>query len=210
MNCVLLRNNPAGLNRSVVQFYFGHFLAAKVLLLQAAFAAINIDKSWSVNYWLAVTTEIPLSLPLGPCWELEERPVDSTVFLRALPSAFPNATTLFVEGSSIESDIADIYKRHASTSPYLPKSQTLWSTATIRRFTCMFSRALCESLAEASLHHAEPELFDHIFLYTGQEVLLEWPDAFANCIWVSKLIPEARLSEFASALGLPYKHARHG
>ena len=157
-----------------------------------------------------MTIEIPLSLPLGPCWELEERPIDSTAFLRALPSAFPDATTLFIEGSLIEPDVADIYTQHADEVPYLPEPQTLWSTGTITRFTCKFSSTLCESLAETSLHHAEPELFDHFFLYAGRNVLLEWPDAFSNCMWVSKLIPETRISAFAAALGLQYKHANHG
>ena len=47
--------------------------------------------------------QIPLSLPLGPCWELEEGSVDSTTFLQALPSAFREATAAFFEGSSIAS-----------------------------------------------------------------------------------------------------------
>lgn len=69
---------------------------------------------------LAVTNAIPLSLALGPCWELEACAVDSTTFLRSLPRAFPDATTLFVEGSSIASDVAEIYRQCASASAYPP------------------------------------------------------------------------------------------
>jgi hypothetical protein len=156
-----------------------------------------------------VTTSIPLSLPLGPCWEIEERAIGITAFLKALPAAFPDATTLFVEGSSIGPDVAEIYRLHAGEPPYLPKPQTLWSTGTIARFTCRFSNSLCDSLAEMSLHHAEPELFEHIFLYARREVLLEWPDAFANCMWLSTSIPETRVNAFANALGVQYRYANH-
>lgn len=152
----------------------------------------------------------PLTLPAGPCWELEERAVDSTTFLRALPSTFPEATDAYFEGSSIEADILQIFEHHASASPYLPEPQTIWSTGTITRFRCRFTSSLFEALAAASEHHAEPELFDHIFLYADRQVLLEWPDAFANCMWIAPSIAEPRVRAFAAALGLSYKYASHG
>ena len=154
--------------------------------------------------------QIPLSLPLGPCWELEERSVDSTAFLQALPSAFPEATTAFFEGSSIASDIVQIFVQHADSGPYLPQPQTLWSTGSNLRLRCLFTPALCEALASASLHHAEPELFDHLFLYAEGEPLLEWPDAFSNCMWIAPSIAEARVSAFAAILGLRYEYTNHG
>ena len=154
--------------------------------------------------------QIPLSLPLGPCWELEDRSVDSTAFLQALPSAFIEATAAFFEGSSIAPDIVEIFERHADSGPYLPQPQTLWSTGSILRFRCLFTPSLWEALATASLHHAEPELFDHLFLYAGRVPLLEWHDTFANCMWIASSIPEARVSAFAANLGLGYKHANHG
>ncbi len=154
--------------------------------------------------------QIPLSLPVGPCWELEERAVDRTTFLRALPSAFPEATIAFLEGSSIAADVVQVFEEHADAGPYLPKPQTLWSTGTIRRFRCRLTSSFCEALAGASQRHAEPELFDHIFLYADTQVLLEWPDAFANCMWIALSVSEARVSAFASKLGLSYRYASHG
>ena len=154
--------------------------------------------------------QIPLSLPLGPCWELEQGSVDSTTFLQALPSAFLEATAAFFEGSSIASDIAQIFLQHADSGPYLPQPQTLWSTGSILRFRCLFTPSLCEALASASLHHAEPELFDHLFLYNERVPLLEWPDAFANCMWIASTIAETRVSAFAANLGLRYKYANYG
>jgi hypothetical protein len=154
--------------------------------------------------------QLPLSLPLGPCWELEERTVDSTTFLRSLASTFPEATTAFFEGSSIAADIVKIFEQHTDPGRYLPQPQTLWSTGTILRFRCLFTPALCEALASASLNHAEPELLDHLFLYADHAPLLEWPDAFSNCMWIAFSIPESRVKAFAASLGVKYEYADYG
>lgn len=153
---------------------------------------------------------IPLSLPVGPCWELEERAIDSATFLRELPLTFPEATDAYFEGSSIAKDVAEIFSAHASAGPYLPQPQTIWSTGTITRFRCRFTPSLCQALAAVSEHHAEMELFDHVFLYADRRVLLEWPDAFANTMWIAPTVSEARVSAFAAKLGVPYKYAGHG
>jgi hypothetical protein len=151
-----------------------------------------------------------LRLPLGPCWELSKGSVDSTTFLRALPSTFPEATDAYFEGSSIAADVLKIFENHAGVGPYLPEPQTIWSTGTNTRLRCRFTSALCDALAAASQHHAEMELFDHIFLYADRQVLLEWPDAFSNCMWVAPSIDESRVVGFASRCGLRYKRAGHG
>jgi hypothetical protein len=147
---------------------------------------------------------------VGQCWELEERTVDSTTFLRALPSTFPEATDAYFEGSSIDADVVQVLEHHANAGPYLPEAHTIWSTGTITRFGCRFTSSLFETLAVASEHHAEPELFDHIFLYADRQVLLEWPDAFANRMWIAPTVAEPRVRAFAAKLGLSYKHASHG
>lgn len=149
--------------------------------------------------------QIPLSLPLGMCWELQDRLVDSAAFFRVLYSSFTEGKLAFFEGTSIDPDVVQIFQRNASSGPYLPKRQTIWSTSVILQFTCLFTRSLCDDLAAASLQHAEPELFDHFFLYTDHEPLLEWPDAFSNCTWISPIIPEERVRIFAEILGVKYK-----
>jgi hypothetical protein len=151
--------------------------------------------------------QIPLSLPLGPCWELEDRRINSTTFLQALAATFPEATSAFFEGSSVAPNIVNIFERHIDPGPYLPKPQTIWSTGRIRQFRCRFTSALCDELASASLHHAEPELFDHLFLYADDVPLLEWPDAFSNCMWIARSIPDSRIKAFAGSLGVKYRWA---
>ena len=99
--------------------------------------------------------------------------------------------------------------QHADPGPYLPQPQTLWSTGSILRFRCLFTPSLWEALGRASLHHAEPELFDHLFLYADGVPLLEWPDAFSNCMGIASSVAEARVSTFAGHLGLRYKYANY-
>jgi hypothetical protein len=92
----------------------------------------------------------------------------------------------------------------------LPEAQTIWSTGTITQFRCRCTASLFDALATASVNHAEPELFDHLFLYAGKEPLLEWPDAFQNTMWISLSVPEDRVAALAATLGLRYARSNHG
>ena len=150
--------------------------------------------------------QIPLSLPQGPCWELEDHKIDSTTFLKTIAPTFSEATTAFFEGSSIILDVVNIFERHIDPGPYLPKPQTIWSTGHIQQFRCHFTVELCEDLAGASQNHAEPELFDHLFLYAQLVTLLEWPDSFSNCMWIAASVSETRIRAFADQLGIHYKY----
>jgi len=150
--------------------------------------------------------QIPLSLPQGPCWELENGRIDSTTFLQVIAPTFPEATTAFFEGSSIAPNVVKIFEQHTNSGPYLPKPQTIWSTGHIQQFRCRFTVELCEDLAGASQNHAEPELFDHLFLYAQLVPLLEWPDSFSNCMWIAASVSETRIRAFADQLGIHYQY----
>lgn len=151
---------------------------------------------------------IPLSLPTEGCWEIEEGRVDPVGFLSSLPTHFPEASTLFVEGTSIDVDVVDSLNQFAEAGKYLPESQTYWPKT--RQFRCAFGEELCAKLAQLATAHADPELFDHLFLYSGEKVLLEWPDAFTNCLWISSSLAEERVAMLARSLGLSYRHASVG
>jgi hypothetical protein len=51
-----------------------------------------------------------------------------------------------------------------------------------------------------------PELFDHFFLYKGEQSMIEWPDAFYNDMWLSADVKEETVARFASKLGVSYKY----
>lgn len=155
----------------------------------------------------------------GPCWELEERPVDSEKFFRLLATSFPEATTAYFEGTSVASDVANVFRSHVEAGPYVPNPETIWSFSLSSSgvgvnadqfFRCRFTPALCDDLARAAANHAEFELCDHLSLYAGEKPLLEWPDAFGNCIWIASSVSEERIAAFAAALGLGYQQVNYG
>ncbi len=143
----------------------------------------------------------------GPCWELEERQVDTGVFFRSLASSFPEATTAFFDGFRfvIATDVVAIFERHVDPGPYLPESET-----SHLKFRCRFTTDLCNELGSESLRHGGLELCHNMFLYAGVQPLLEWPDAFFNCIWIAHSISEERVAAFAACLSLPYAYANYG
>lgn len=115
---------------------------------------------------------------------------------------------MYVEGTSIEPDVRALFEASAEEGAYLPGPQTIWPKS--EKFRCRFDAALCEQLAGVSVHHAEPELLDHLFLYAGNDALVEWPDAFGYEIYMRASFAEDRVSKFAYSLGLPYEMRKDG
>ena len=65
-------------------------------------------------------------------------------------------------------------------------------------------------LAEIAEHYAEPEVAIHFHVYKDDEMLLEWYDAFANPIFVSKELPENKIKEFCNRLSVGYETYMEG
>lgn len=136
-------------------------------------------------------------------WELFGDRVDSTVFFLSLPEFFPEATTLYAEGTCITPDVQACLSAHAETGPFLPGANTVWPES--MKFGCKFSVTLTESLARLSEVHAEPELMSHVFIYRNEAPLLYWHDAFTEEAWVSGDISESRVSAVAKRWGWEYR-----
>jgi len=137
-------------------------------------------------------------------WELNEGKVDSAKFFEARAKYFPEATTLYIEGTSISDDVRACYLSHQEAGPYLPPAQTIFPFS--KKYRCKFSDALMDQLVLLAAQHAEPELLDHISLYQDSKELLFWHDAFANVMLVSRVIPEKLVAQFAADLGLKYQY----
>ena len=60
------------------------------------------------------------------------------------------------------------------------------------------------------MHHADLELFGHLFLYALHMPLLEWRDAFLNCIWIAALVSATRITAFAGKLGMSFMYIELG
>jgi hypothetical protein len=145
--------------------------------------------------------EVALQLWNRPHWELEGR-TDSALFFRHLSTALPDATTLFVEASSSARDVDAFLGSTAEPGEYLPKRQTLLPRP--KQYRLPFDGPTLAALANLAERHAEPELLDHLFVYAGSTVLLEFPDAFVpNCpMLISAETDVQRIRGFAAVLGL--------
>lgn len=139
-------------------------------------------------------------------WEIEEGNIDSAAFFPLLYKYFNEATTLFIEGTSISKDVAACYKKHSQEGKFFPSRQTIWPRS--KQFKCKFTENLINELSQLANTHAEPELMDHLFLYNNENPVLEWHDAFGNVILVSKSISEKTVENFAHSLGLKYETAK--
>lgn len=135
-------------------------------------------------------------------WEIAEGKIDSRKFFDARGNYFPDATTLYVEGTSISEDVRACYLSHQEPGPYVPQAQTRWPVSA--KYRCRFSPGLIAELATLADQHAKPEVLDHLSLHKGSEELLCWADAFDNVMLASRNIPKTRVAEFASALSLSY------
>lgn len=116
-------------------------------------------------------------------------------FFRAIPMLVPEATHIFLEGSST-TEIVALLSPFSMDAEHGAPVGTLWSSPRERRFSVTASTALFASLSEAAAHHAEPEICSHLHFYRDGEPLLHWFDAFADPIMASKTVSRERLERF--------------
>lgn len=149
---------------------------------------------------------MPLQLWYRPHWELRGR-ADSVVFFGHLREALPGATTLFVEGTSIGSDVEDFLRSAREAGVYIPDRQTHWPRPKQYRVRC--DDPTLAGLVALAKRHAEPEILDHLFVYDGSQALLEFHDAFMSdsLVLISVETEEQRIRDFASVLGLTLNRA---
>ena len=122
-------------------------------------------------------------------------------FFRNVHLLVPGATHMFLEGSP-DWDIVTLLSDAADDTNYAAPAGTIWSwPQKNRRFSVRASPELFQRLADAAVHHAEPEVCDHVHFYRGQEVLAQWFDAFSVPLLVSTSVARADVEQFALAVG---------
>ena len=141
-------------------------------------------------------------------WVIERGRVEPAVFFRQLASHFPQATTLFFEGTSIDPAVEAILSAHAEPGPHLPGRQTMHPVSSI--FRCKASSQFFAQLEGLSTRHAVPEISDHVYGYVGKTELVGFPDFCANEIYLSPSISEEAVRRFASNLQLKYWRHENG
>lgn len=139
-------------------------------------------------------------------WDIDEGAVDSTTFFSLVQKYFRDASTIYIEGTSIEKDVIDFYQRHVEEGKYLPSRQTIWPRS--KCFRCKLSEVFFKEISQLSQNHAEPELMDHFSIYKGDQAILEWHDAFSHAMLLSKSVLEQTVAAFTKELGLKYGEAK--
>ena len=125
---------------------------------------------------------------------------DAEKFFRAIPMLVPEATHMFLEGSSA-AEIVALLSPFSTHSDYGAPVGTLWSWPRDHRYSVKPSPELLVSLSEAATHLAEPEICSHVHFYRDGEPLLQWFDAFVDPIMVSKAVSRERVEQFCIETG---------
>jgi hypothetical protein len=55
-----------------------------------------------------------------------------------------------------------------------------------------------------------PQVCSHLYAYAGNDLLLEWTDVFDDPVYISGLLPEAKVAEFGDALGVSISQRPRG
>ena len=121
-------------------------------------------------------------------------------FFRAVPLMVPDATHMFLEGSPDPAIVA-LMIDVADETAYRAPIGTIWSWPRNQRFSVRVSEGFFVRLAEAATHFAEPEVCTHVHFYRGQEILVQWFDAFSDPLLISKSVPRERVERFCAAVG---------
>lgn len=141
-------------------------------------------------------------------WVIEQGRVEPAVFFRQLAAHFPQTTTLFFEGTSIDAAVEATLVAHAEPGSHLPGRQTIRPVSSV--FRCKASSSLFAELEKLSTQHAVPEIADHVYAYVGKTELVEFADFCANEIYLSPSTAERTVQLFASALQLKYWKRENG
>jgi len=141
-----------------------------------------------------MTNRDPLALWRRSHWELSGVR-DAEQFFRCVGQL--GGTDLFLEASSQPEAVQQILAKRRLPGPYLPQRQTAWPASSQWRLPP--TGDVLHQLADLARAHAAPELADHVFIYSGDAALVEWPDAFApdSPILISGGVAEDVVRDFA-------------
>ena len=133
-------------------------------------------------------------------WLTDPKRLEPGAFFAAVGKFFPRATTLFVEGTVIASDVLELYASNTEQGSFLPGAGILSRSA--KRIRCRWSQQLMNSLIGMQSNHSECEIASDLYIYAGSSPLIEWPDAFDESMWIAGSVCEKTVAAFAAELGI--------
>lgn len=135
-------------------------------------------------------------------WEVTG-PRDFPALFRALDGWLGDDCVLYFEGGRPDAEIKAFLETVATPEQRRLPLGTLWPRPLA--FHAPASHAVLKRLAEIMERHAEPELAVHFHVYRGEDVLLEWYDAFSDPFRVSSSVPADQIEVLARRLGTTFR-----
>lgn len=124
---------------------------------------------------------------------------DLCALLRAIDETMPKGAVLCVEGTSIVPEVKDfLSSRQAPVSRKIAPN-TLWPKP--ETFHLPLDSTNLAELRALAERHAEPEVADHLAVYSGDDLLLWAPDAGDGEVWLARALPQRTLERLRLALG---------
>lgn len=132
-------------------------------------------------------------------WVIEGLKQPAT-FFEHLPELLPSDSILYVEGTSIDAEVASFYSSHRARNSVDVARDTIAPVPDIYHFT--FSPDVCTALCHFAERHPVAKMFDHIKAYQGESLLFTFHDAFCGRLLVSEHLPEDAVIRFCQVLGV--------
>src|SRR5262249_47323793 len=131
---------------------------------------------------------------------------DAGPFFDHLSILVPADSTLYIEGTTIVSEVANLYAAHRDYSPVAVILDTIWPEPAI--YHVIFSPELTAGMRQLLEKHSVEEMFDHIKGYKNKTLLFTFHDAFEGSMRVSEHVPEAAVAAFCQPLGVSYRRQK--
>jgi hypothetical protein len=125
---------------------------------------------------------------------------DFYALLRAIDEVMPRDAILYVEGTSIASEVKDFLASRRALATYPIEPGTLYPKPAA--YHLPLADPNLTDLRSIAERHAEPEVADHLAVYRGNELLLTAYDSGNGEVYVARSLPTERLQALRSALGL--------
>jgi len=143
----------------------------------------------------------------SPQWKVSSPKIFSS-FLRALAELIPPNAIVYIEGGSPRKELQAFLEEKSVHEVSHVAMGTIWPRP--KMFHVPATSENLFELADISEHYAEPEVAIHFHVYKNNQVLLQWYDAFADPIYVSKEISEDKIKAFCEKLELQYETDTEG
>ena len=134
-----------------------------------------------------------------PFWELSGKTDFPSIFL-ALPDLLPEDCTLYFEGGSPTGKLLDFLRQLRIAERTHVAYGTIWPRPAVFHIAASLDNMM--RLAELASSCAYPELAIHFHVYSGETILFQWHDVFAQPLLLSGALAEEKVRKFAERLGM--------